>query len=367
MFENFRKTCIKTYELDSAYFMSLPGLALQACLKKTRVKLELLTDYDMLLMIEEGIRGGICHAAHRYAKANNKYMKNYDQSKEPSYIQYLDANKLYGAAMSEKFPINGFKWVNDISEINKKFIKSYGKNSDKGYILEVDVDYPSKIHKLHSDMPFLLERMKIDKTQKLACNLHDKKKYFAHTSVLKQALNHRLKLKKVHRVIEFNQEAWLKKYIDMNTELRKKASNDFEKDFFKLMNNAVFGKTMENVRKHRDIKLVTTDYKRNKLVSEPNYHTMKLISENLSIIEMKKVKVKMNKPIYLGLLILEITKTIMYEFWYDCMKKKYGDMIKLCYTDTDSLIKILHETLKKGWTLQVTMLIDHYLKEKIRK
>ena len=127
----------------------------------------------------------------------------------------------------------------------------------------------------------------------------------------------------------------------MNTELRKKASNDFEKDFFKLMNNAVFGKTMENVRKHRDIKLVKTDHKRNKLVSEPNYHTMKLISENLSIIEMKKVKVKMKKPkkpIYLGLSILEISKIIMYEFWYDYVKKKYGDMVKLCYMDTDSLI-----------------------------
>ena len=168
--------------------------------------------------------------------------------------------------------------------------------------------------------------------------MRDKKKYVVHISILKQALNHRLKLKKVHRVIEFNQEAWLKKYIDMNTELRKKASNDFEKDFFKLMNNAVFGKTMENVRKHRDIKLVKTDYKRNKLVTEPNYHKMNLISENLSIIEMKKVKTKMNKSIYLGLSILEISKIIMYEFWYDYMKKKYGDMVKLCYMDTDSLI-----------------------------
>ena len=290
-------------------------------------------------MIEEGIRGGICHAVHRYAKANNEYMKNYDRSKESSYIQYLDANNLYGAAISEKLPINGFKWVNDISRINEKFVKSYDKkNSDKGYILEVDVDYPSKLHKLHSDMPFLPERMKIDKTQKVVCNLRDKKKHVVHISILKQALNHGLKLKKVHRVIEFNQEAWLKKYIDMNTELRKKASNDFEKDFFKLMKNAVFGKTMENVRIHRDIKLAKTDHKRNKLVPEPNYHTMKLISENLSKIEMKKVKAKMKKPIYLGLLLLEISKIVMYEFWYDYTKKKYGDMAKLCYMDTDSLI-----------------------------
>ena len=153
--------------------------------------------------------------------------------------------------------------------------------------------------------------MKIDKCEKLVCNLHNKKKYVVHIRSLKQALDHGLKLKKVYRIIEINQEAWLKPYIVMNTELRKLANNDFEKDFYKLMNNSVFGKTMENVRKHRDIRLVTTDKKRSKLISEPNYHTMNLISENLSIIEMKKIKVKMNKPIYLGLSILEISKILM--------------------------------------------------------
>ena len=127
VFENFRKACIETYELDPAHFISLPELAWQACLKKTGLELELLTDYDMLLTIEEVIRGGICHAVHRYAKANNRYMKDYDESKEPSYIQYLDANNLYGAAISEKLPINGFKWVNDISGINEKFVESYNK------------------------------------------------------------------------------------------------------------------------------------------------------------------------------------------------------------------------------------------------
>ena len=180
--------------------------------------------------------------------------------------------------------------------------------------------------------------MEVNKCKKLVCNLFNKKKYVAHINTLKQALNHGMKFKKIHRVIEFNQEAWLTPYIHMNTELRKLAKNDFKKDLFKLMNNSVFGKTMENIRKHRDIKLVTTDKKRSKLVSEPNYHTINLISEDLSIIEMKKTKVKMNKPTYLGLSILEISKTLMYEFWYDYMKPKYNGNVKLCYMDTDSFI-----------------------------
>ena len=154
---------------------------------------------------------------------------------------------------------------------------------------------------MHSDLPFLPKRIKIDKCKKLVRDLHNKKKYVVHIKSLKQALNHGLKLKRVHSIIEFNQKAWLKPYIDINTELRKLAKDDFEKDLFKLMNNAVFGKTMENIRKHRDIELVTKDKRRNKLVSGPNYHTMNYISEDLSIIEMNKTKVKMNKLIYLGL------------------------------------------------------------------
>ena len=169
--------------------------------------------------------------------------------------------------------------------------------------------------------------MEINKCKKLVCNLYNRKQYVVQVNALKQALNHGLKFKKIHRVIEFNQKAWLKPYIEKNTELRKLAKSNFEKDLFKLMNNSVFGKTMENIRKHRDIKLVTTDKKRSKLVSEPNYHTINLISEYLSIIEMKKTKMKTNKPIYLGLSILEISKILINEFWYDYMKPKYNVML----------------------------------------
>ena len=221
----------------------------------------------MLLMIEKGIRGGICQATHRYAKANNKYMKNYDKNNESSYIEYLDANNLYGWAMSQKLPVNGFKWVKQkkLSKFNEDFIKKYDEDSNTGYFFEVDVEYPKTLFNSHKDLPFLPERKKVEKVEKLICSIEDKEKYVIHIRVLKQALNHGLVLRKVHRVIQFNQEDWLKPYIDMNTKLRKEAKNDFEKDFFKLMNNSVFGKTSENVRNHRDIKLVTSDKRRKKL------------------------------------------------------------------------------------------------------
>ena len=330
---------IQMYKLDPTHFLSAPGLAWQACLKKAGVELELITNVDMLLMVEKGIRDGICHAIHKYAKANNKYMLYYDENKGLSYILCLDANKLYEWTMSQKLPVNGFQWVKNVSKINKDFIKNYNEDGGIGYFLEVDIEYLRKLHDLHSDLRFLPERMKINKCSKLVCNLYDEKKnYVVCIRALKQALKHGLRLKKVHEAIAFYQKAWLKEYIKMNTEFRKKGKNDFDKDFFKLINNSVFGKTLQNVRKHRDIKLVTTDMRRNQLVSEPNYHTTKRFSQNLLAIEMEKIKVKMNKPVYLGLPILEISKTLIYEFWYDYMKPKYADNVKLCYMDTISFI-----------------------------
>ena len=225
--------------------------------KKTNVNLELLTDVDMLLMIEAGIRGGMCQSVHRYAKVNNKYMKNYNKNIESSYLMNLDANNLHGGAMAKTLPANGFKWENDLSRFNEDLLKNYNEDIDAEYFLQVDMEYPKELWGSYKDLPLLPQRKKLQK-------------------VLKQALDNELTLKEVNRVIKFNQEVWLKPYIDKNIKLRKEAKNDFEKVSFKLM-NSVFGKTMENVRKHRDIKLITTEEKRIKLGSEPKLSYNKTI------------------------------------------------------------------------------------------
>ena len=230
-------------------------------------------------------------------------------------IQYLDTNNLYGWAMSQKLPVKNFKWIKkeELSKFNKDFIKNFDENGNIGYFLEVDIDYWKELFNLHKDLSFLPESKKVNKVEKLICSTEYKKKNVIHIRSLKQALINGLKLKKVHRVIQFKQKAWLKVYIDMNTELRKNAKNEFEKNFFKLMNNSVFGKTMENVRNHRDIKLVTSNKRRKQLVSEPNYHSCKNCSDHLMAKEMKKTRVKMTKPLYLGMSILDISKILIYE------------------------------------------------------
>ena len=295
--------------------------------KKTGVKLELLTDENMFLTNEQGIRGGICNKVHSYAEASNKYMKNYDKKKVSSFLMYVDANNLYGWPMSKKLPVDGFKWVDDLSMFTEDFIKNYDEEGDVGYLLVVNIEYPKTLHMLHSDLPFLPEKMKINKCPKLVCNVTDKENYSIHIVALKQTLNHGLKLIRVNSVITFIQEAWLKPYIDLNTELRKNAKNEFEKDFYKLKINSIYGKTVQNDRKHRDIILVTAEYKRNKFASEPNYDSTKCISKHLLVMEMKKTEVKMNKP-YLGQAVLDLSKTLMFDFWYDYLKPMYGDKIR---------------------------------------
>ena len=186
--------------------------------------------------------------------------------------------------MTQKLPVSSFEWVEELSQFKEDFIKIYDEDINKGYFLEVDVQYTKNLFSLHSDLPFSPERNKIKKCNKLVCKVHDKKNYAVHIKALKKALNNGLTLTKVHRVIQFNKKTWLK---NMNTKLRTEAKNDSEKALFKLMNNAVFRKTMENVRKQRDIKLVKTDKRRNQLASEPNYHTVKYFSENLGAMEMR--------------------------------------------------------------------------------
>ena len=253
VFEAFRKVCLKKLWIGSCSLYTAFGLAWKACLKKTGVGLKLLLDPDMLSMFERGIRGGITQSVHRWAKANNPYMgSSYNLNERTNYLQYLDANNLYGWAMSQPLATGGFKWV----KVKPKEMSKLAKLKNKGYLLEVDVKYPKELHDSHNDLPFMCKKLKINGVEKLVPNLYDKVKYVIHIRALNQALKHGLILEKIHRAIKFDQSDWMKEYIDFNTKLRTKAKNDFEKDFYKLMNNSVFGKTMENIRKHRNIKLV---------------------------------------------------------------------------------------------------------------
>ena len=330
VFENFRNICLKNYELDPAHYYTAPGLAWDAALKVTDVNLELLSDIDMLLMVEKGIRGGVSMVSNRYSKANNKYMGDKFNSNKPSkYIQYLDANDLYGWAMSKPLPTHGFKWMKT-SELETWDLHSC--------ILEVDLEYPKGLHDLHNDYPLAPEQIVVNKVEKLIPNLWNKKKYVIHYENLKQCLNFGLKLTHIHRGIKFKESKWLKKYIALNTDLRTKAKNEFEKDFFKLMNNSVFGKTMENIRNRVNIKLVTDRKKAEKLAAKPNFKHCNIFDEDLIAIHMKKTSLTMNKPVYLGMCILDLSKTLMFDFHYNYIEKKYGDKAKLLFTDTDSLM-----------------------------
>ena len=341
VFENFRDLCLKIYGLDPVYYFTAPGLAWDACLKITDINLELLSDYNMLLMFEEGIRGGISIISNRYGKANNKYMrKGFNKNKPSKYVMYVDANNLYGGAMSEKLPTHGFKWLSS-GEMKKLFNNQVLQVWEKiPCILEVDLEYPENLHDLHNDYPFCPERVECKNgVEKLIPNLRNKTKYVIHYRNLIQCLKAGLKLKKIHRGIKFVESDWMKPYIEMNTNLRAKAKNNFEKDFFKLMNNSVFGKTMENIRNRVDVKLVNTKEKLRKLVAKPNLkRPPKIFSENLVSVHMSKTRLLMNKPVYLGMCILDLSKTIMYDFHYNYIKSKYEDKAKLLFTDTDSLM-----------------------------
>ena len=330
VFENFRNVCMENYKLDPAHYFTAPGLAWDACLKITDVELELLSDIDMLLMIEKGIRGGVSMISNRHAKANNKYMgESFIDTMISTYIMYLDANNLYGWAMSKPLPTHGFEWMK-VDELETWELHSC--------ILEVDLEYPKNLHDLHNNYPLAPEQIMVNKVSKLIPNLGNKKKYVLHYENLKQYLKLGLKLTHIHRGIKFKESPWLEKYISLNTKLRTEAKNEFEKDFFKLMINAVFGKTMENIRNRVDVKLVNNKKRAEKLSAKPNFKHCNIFSEDLVAIHMKKTKLDFDKPVYLGMCILDLSKTLMYDFHYNYINKKYGNKAKLLVTDTDSLM-----------------------------
>ncbi|XP_076381411.1 uncharacterized protein LOC143261204 [Megalopta genalis] len=308
VFENFREKSLENYKLDPAHYYTLPGFAWDAMLKLTKIKLELFTDVDMLLFVERGIRGGLSQCSHRYARANNKYMSTYDSAEPSSYLMYFDVNNLYGWAMSQPLPHRGFQWVDDTSNFN---IDSVPIDSPVGYILEVDLEYPQEIHDAHADLPFCPIHEVGALQKKLLTTLSHKNRYVLHYRYLQQCLRYNLKLKKIHRILKFEQSCWLRRYIDLNTRLRANANNDFSKNLFKLMNNAVFGKTMENVRNHVNVKLLSRwsgRYGAGRLIARPNFHSCTVFSEDFVAVQMNQLSIKFYKPIYIGMSVLDISK-----------------------------------------------------------
>ena len=344
VFENFRKTCLKHYSLDPAHYYTSPGLAWDACLKETGQQLELLNDYDMLMLFERGIRGGMTHIAKRYSEANNKYMKDYDPDKPSKFIQYLDANNLYGWAMSQSLPVGGFKWMTNLTkekvlDILEKSNSSMNNMGKTGYIFEVDLEYPKELWNSHNDYPLAPEKIKVGGVEKLISHFKPHKKYVIHYRNLRQCLELGLKITSVHRGISFNQSSWMEPYIRKNTELRKTATNSFEKDFFKLMNNSVFGKTIENIRKRQNVFLVDNREKASKLSCKPNFERLNIFDRNLVAIHLKKTEVYFNKPVYVGQAILDLSKLLMFDFNYNYIRNKYSyKKARLLFTDTDSLM-----------------------------
>ena len=276
-------------------------------LKMTKVELEKIINPDMHIFIERCMRGGPSYISKSHGEANNEYCPNYDKNKPKVYINYLGMNNLYGDAMSEYLPYGSFKWVNINNEtVNRILNKS--DNSLHGYFLEVDLDYPENLHEEHGDYPMAPEKIKI-KTEwlspyslenankfdiktgsinKLAPDLIPKNNYVVHYRNLKCYLSLGLILKKVHKILEFKQSAWMKPYIDFNTQKRKEATNEADKNLFKLLNNAVYGKTIENVRKRIKIKITTNEKDFLKYASRTTYIGHKQFGKNLVVIHEKK-------------------------------------------------------------------------------
>ena len=352
VFKKFISTCIKHYELDPCHDLSSPGLIWDAMLKMTDVKLEKISDIDKYLFIEKESRGGISYIAKRYAKANNKYMNDYDLETLSTFITYLDKNNLYGWITSEYLLHAEFNWLKNVDKFE---VNSINEKSDPGFFIEVDLEYPNEFHELHNDYPLAPEKLavtndmlskyckkidekydiKVGNVKILIPNLRNKTIYVLDYRNLQLYLFLGMKLIKIHRMLKFKQSDWMKKYIDFNTEKRKNATNDFEKDFFKLMINYVYGKTIENLRKRINVRLVNNEKDFLKYTSRATYATHKLFDKDYPAIHEIKPVLLPNKPIYVGFTVLELNKWMMYYFHYNFIKKNFN--AELSFTDTDSL------------------------------
>ena len=359
VFENFRKTCIEYYQLDPSNYISVPGLAWDAMLLMSNIELDLITDLEILEMIEKGKRGGLCYVgSQRHCVANNKYLPDYDNTKPENYLMYWDANNLYGYAMQQMLPFRNIRFN---KTIDLDGIKGTPDDNDIGYYPEVDLEFDGEegeeLHeKLKQFVPApesiaveetwlsdfqkdLKKQNKINnsKCTKLIPHLNKHEKYVIHYRNLKYLIKLGVKVKKLHRVIEFEQKAWMKPYIETNTEFRTKAKNEFEKDFFKLMNNSVFGKTMQNVKNQMQLHITTDDNNAIKWFSKVNLKDCKY-NHGLYMIEMYKKEIIYNKPIYIGVSILDLSKLCMMEFHYEVIEKNFKGKYILLYSDTDSLV-----------------------------
>ncbi|XP_065182354.1 uncharacterized protein LOC135813063 [Sycon ciliatum] len=363
VFENFRTTAIATYSLDPANYYTLPGFAWSALLKVSDVSLDLLSDVTMHTFIEHGIRGGISMSVQRYAEGNNDLIPDgYDPSKPMTYLQYVDANNLYGWAMQQPLPIGDFKFVEDISDdLVDDIVMTHPHDLPVGYIVECDLTIPDGVHDALNEYPPCPENMCVtddmlsphqqqlaqqlglgkQKEKKLMLTLLPKTRYVCHYVNLQAYVALGVEVSEVHRVLQFTQRPWMRSYIQLNTDLRTNAASEFEKDFYKLMNNAVFGKTMENVRRRLNLKLVRSEEEVDRLrraIAKRTYKRSIVYDNDLVAAEFFKCKVHLNKPIYVGFSILELSKVLMYSFFYDTLKPRYGQNVRLCYTDTDSFI-----------------------------
>jgi hypothetical protein len=356
VFENFRGTCMNYYGLDPANYISAPSLAWDAMLMKTKIKLEQIHDNQVLDIIERHKRGGLCFVgSKRHVKANNHYLEDYDDTKPENYLQYWDANNLYGWAMSQPLPYDNIKLNAD--DIYIEDILKTPDDAEIGYIIECDLEFPIEIHDKLKEFPPCPETLapteamlskyqkellkkkdsKVSNCSKLVSHLMPHKNYCIHYRNLKFVVDLGVVIKRVHNVVSFSQKAWLKTYIDFNTEKRKEAKNEFEKDFFKLMNNAVFGKTMENVKNRINLHLTTDENNAVKWFSKINFKTSKNI-DNLHLIETFKQEIVYDKPIYVGTSILDLSKLHMMDFHYNVIHKEFEGKYNLIYSDTDSFV-----------------------------